>query len=635
MNHGRFPTLSTKTSSGPSVSAPKKSAQRKSNTVAPKQPKSPLKAKRVIDPARKLATATARRSKCMEGSAKLVKYFNKSTEQPSDPVETLLISSDDGSPSATQVSRDRRKSEIRSSRFVDVEAGCSDSDSQAAVHTEEEEVDPTMGGFIVSDGHQSSDEGDDWLDVHFARRLSRRKSPVSPTQSVERDAPSSQPSEEEESGTDLGWEVGAQPLSPVLSSPVRLDDEEFVEATQTPVEQEAEEVEVELPVPGLEYTEQDPKKFRFNNRYVHLVYKSHLPKSAYIAWLKETTARPDAWVRLAHETADKNCPYRHTHVVVDFGTRVDTRDVHKFCYVNPEIPDKVDKCKRIHPHIRKLLCNQAFQDCKVYIGKEDPDNKDLKAPKDKAQLKGANLVESIQRAPTVNVALRNHLRRLGDAAGIIQIFDYRVTTPVDLYIPPKPTSPWATELLAQVEHQKCPNWDRKIIWYVDHRGGAGKTALAKYLDRMYSGENGFDWLVMAAVNDYTAAAHQVAEAAKSGFQYKGFIIDCPRSFMYKEGLYQTLESFKDGKVTSTKYQGRNMGFNTPWVIVMSNFWPKVDKISLDRWDIRRINADTGVAEHLAPDAEVPPEFPQREGYGRYNGNGYQAPRMHDIPQERE
>jgi len=385
----------------------------------------------------------------------------------------------------------------------------------------------------------------------------------------------------------------------------------------------------DLVEPGEDVDTTTTGNFRLQAQFLLLTYKSHLPKQDYISWLRRETNRPDAWVRLAHETGDKKCPYRHTHVVIDFTKRVNTNNCHKFCYVNPNL-NKVDKCGGIHPNIKVLHGSKAFRDAKVYIAKEDPENKDLKVSNNDDLEKGARIVERIHNSASVNVALRTNLRKISDAPGILQIFATRSLVQREVEIPPRPDRPWSVELLAQVENKECPRGDRKIIWYIG-QGNDGKSQIAKYLSRTYRDESGFDWLCLTALDDEKEAFNQLLQAINSGFRYKGFIVDIARAYKYKKRLYSFLESFKNGHVTATKYQGGQIEFNTPWVIVMSNFWPKTKEMSLDRWDIRRIDPNSYKAEHLPWDAESPEEFKHCPTCQCCQGQG---PKRYDILQER-
>lgn len=576
------------------------SSKRKSPTVVPKQPKNTVKAakktpKRASPHTRHLR-ATERRSKCMEGSNRMPEYFCRLEDLAGGYEEPVLLTSDDGLPTASQRDRAHRKAEAR--KFLDCSASCSDKDSEECP-SPTQEVDETMGGFIVSDGHLSSDEDSDpWGSVYGARRVGKSPS-LSPRRGVEEEKEQEEASDCEVTMED--WTPCAQPPSPPMS-PMQIGAD-LLESLE-----KEDDDDPEIPEPGVEIDLTEETNFRLSAQYLLLTYKSHLPKQQYITWLKAQVNRPDAWIRVAHENGDTKCPYRHTHVVVDFVTRVNVRNCHKFCYKNPLIPDKVDKCGAIHPNIKRLNGVQAFKDAKIYIGKEDPENKDLKAAKTAEQDKGARLVERIQASSSVNVALRTNLRKLSDAAGIVQIFNMRPLGIVeDLYIPPRPDRPCWVELLDQVEHHKCPPRDRKIIWFVDD-GNSGKSNLASYLSRTYTGDTGYDWMCMTAIDDEREAYAQVVVARSQGFNCKGFIIDVARAHKYKKKVYAYLESFKNGSFTSTKYQGGNVTFNTPWVIVMSNFWPKVKELTRDRWDIRRINLETYVAEHLPPEAENPEEF---------------------------
>ena len=57
-------------------------------------------------------------------------------------------------------------------------------------------------------------------------------------------------------------------------------------------------------------------------------------------------------------------------------------------------------------------------------------------------------------------------------------------------------------------------------------------------------------------------------------------------------LYRILEDVKDGQATTSKYDNDNIRFKTPnTLMVFSNHYPKLQKLSRDRWQIFNINKD--------------------------------------------
>lgn len=135
--------------------------------------------------------------------------------------------------------------------------------------------------------------------------------------------------------------------------------------------------------------------------------------------------------------------------------------------------------------------------------------------------------------------------------------------------------PWQRELYAEV--RGVPD-DRKIIWYVDIKGGAGKSVMAKFLGEM---ENAF------MVQD-GAKLPDVAFAYSKSLA-KIVIFDIARS--HTEHLpYDQMEKFKNGVMFSPKYESKQLFFPSPWVVVFSNSWPNEEMLSRDRWDIRDLGA---------------------------------------------
>lgn len=118
--------------------------------------------------------------------------------------------------------------------------------------------------------------------------------------------------------------------------------------------------------------------------------------------------------------------------------------------------------------------------------------------------------------------------------------------------------------------------ERTINWIWSKEGGMGKTSTASYLERNYEGVcvangKGAD-IKMSVINHLEKHNLDV------------LIINVPRQ---AEGYvnYGVLEEIKDGLIYSGKYEGGFANIEHPHVIVLANFLPEVDKLSLDRWNI--------------------------------------------------
>lgn len=117
---------------------------------------------------------------------------------------------------------------------------------------------------------------------------------------------------------------------------------------------------------------------------------------------------------------------------------------------------------------------------------------------------------------------------------------------------------------------------RKIIWYCDEIGNSGKSEFTKYIyynfNHVFIFENG-------KKNDITFRLLKSKETPNI------CILDLSRS---NEGFisYDCIESLKNGRLISGKYEGGFKYIPTPHVIVFANFEPNEEKLSKDRWDIR-------------------------------------------------
>lgn len=115
----------------------------------------------------------------------------------------------------------------------------------------------------------------------------------------------------------------------------------------------------------------------------------------------------------------------------------------------------------------------------------------------------------------------------------------------------------------------APALDRKIHWYADGEGNAGKSTFATWL------EADLEHVQVMKPGKLADMAFALDEDVKI------LIMDCPRS---REGMfpYSFLEDVKDGRVFSTKYESTMKRPQDVHVVVFANFLPEYGKLSADR-----------------------------------------------------
>lgn len=151
---------------------------------------------------------------------------------------------------------------------------------------------------------------------------------------------------------------------------------------------------------------------------------------------------------------------------------------------------------------------------------------------------------------------------------------------------------WQTMVLNRIAE---PAQDRTINWIVDEVGNAGKTALAKHL--------------CLTRDDCLYLTGKCADMKYGVFKWlqkrtlKVAILDFTRS---QESFisYQGIEEIKNGIFYNTKYESEMCIYDSPHVIIFANFWPEMDKLSADRWNIVDLNANTNTADTQCFDIEV-------------------------------
>lgn len=115
---------------------------------------------------------------------------------------------------------------------------------------------------------------------------------------------------------------------------------------------------------------------------------------------------------------------------------------------------------------------------------------------------------------------------------------------------------------------------RKVHWFFDYQGNAGKT-----------------WLSTLLVCRYNAVRFENAKSADIKHAYNGqpiVVFDLSRSSV-EHINYEVIEAIKNGIFFSSKYESKMKIYPTPHVIVFANISPDTTKLSFDRWDLHHID----------------------------------------------
>jgi len=330
-------------------------------------------------------------------------------------------------------------------------------------------------------------------------------------------------------------------------------------------------VEIELDVGTTVEAEKD---FRLQCKKILLTYRTHLPKEYLERYITNVMGFKPQFFRAAHETADPNNPYEHTHCLINFGRAVDKKKAQKlFDYWEFGIEE------RIHPNINLIKTNDHWENALKYLAKEDPENADLQGER-------GHLADRIWAQADIQDALRM-AKKPGEVNGIETLWKHRPYT-----IPPLEyrLNTWQDELFTRLQN---PDF-RKIEWWWEPDGNVGKSTFVKYMLRNFPEKaTFFDSL------SYKDVSYAMVELfGKQQWKGNTIIVDLGRDYQEWDTFYRTLEMMKNGFAKSSKYAGG--WFMVDWplnIIVFANFLPDLNKMSLDRWNIRRILRSEVTTEH--------------------------------------
>jgi len=140
---------------------------------------------------------------------------------------------------------------------------------------------------------------------------------------------------------------------------------------------------------------------------------------------------------------------------------------------------------------------------------------------------------------------------------------------------------WQLELSRKLAQ---PPDDRTVMWYYSHEGKTGKSTFTKHcilnLGAVFLSKGKYGDIINII---YKSTIKNIV------------VIDIPRNsgnFV----SYDAIESIKNGMICNTKFETGYKIFQPPHVLIFSNDYPQVEKLSEDRWDIVEIPCENRVFE---------------------------------------
>ena len=138
-------------------------------------------------------------------------------------------------------------------------------------------------------------------------------------------------------------------------------------------------------------------------------------------------------------------------------------------------------------------------------------------------------------------------------------------------------APWMTELTSILQNKANK---RHVYWIHEPIGGVGKSTYCKYLCHQFNAV----YIDEGKKSDLINIIYNIKEVTSKSI----IAIDVPRD-NGNNVSYKAIEQIKNGMICNTKYETGMKLFNSPHLIVFSNFYPDTDKLSADRWKIALIN----------------------------------------------
>lgn len=149
---------------------------------------------------------------------------------------------------------------------------------------------------------------------------------------------------------------------------------------------------------------------------------------------------------------------------------------------------------------------------------------------------------------------------------------YNELSPPFVYTLPENVRPFQQKLLDLSNEE--PH-DRQVFWLYDKMGNSGKTKLALHL---------------ASHNDFLILENGKTADVAHSWNGENVIFDFSRT-QRSHINYQVIESIKNGKIFSSKYNSSVKIHKPPHVWIFANFLPDYSALSMDRWVVAEMRKD--------------------------------------------
>lgn len=193
------------------------------------------------------------------------------------------------------------------------------------------------------------------------------------------------------------------------------------------------------------------------------------------------------------------------------------------------------------------------------------------------EFKGSNSISYASKAGIA--ALQSYVMKDESYVHGTRFCDHEIYTGADL---PAESAlrPFQKDILAYCEG---PWIKREILWIYDSRGNSGKTDTAKWMGHFKG----------AWVSLWDTAANIATRIFKnSSSPPKVCIFNLTKQkphAVHKVDLYTMIEAVKDGMVTHGKWEGGQVFFNPPHVVVLANELPSMAMLAENRFKVKGIS----------------------------------------------